>query len=782
MSFDFHQYSLNIINGGEKDSLSGGLASAAPRLTNRLRKDDLIALLLTIRGGKDADDAEIKKITQQLSQIFFQTIGSVTRAMSAMAQEINRILMDYNLDAIHDGEPLEGCLNLAVLHKGMLFICHVGLTYSFVLHPDKVEIFREADDVKPMGVNRNVQVQFYQTEIQPGNIFLFSPNPPQTWTQSNLSGSSYLTIEQVRRRLLNQVGEDLQALVIKVIPGQGRIQVGEWAKPADTTPITQVPQIEKQPSPLDELGFSRKEPSEKESVAMETTTEVVEENTSEVTEAPKPEIVSDVQPEAHDEVVERDEEGIPIQTGETELAAIDKTEPVVLTAEKTYAEKSVFKQKAANFWLKGEAFFNRISGFFGKIQKKISPNSTGKALFPSTILAFLLVLIPLVFIAASLTVYSRSGKDEQFRSYLDLAQQYQTLAMLETEPSQQYSYWSKAYETVVKAEQYGSNAQSTSLLTLAQTTMDSMDLTRRLDFRPALVQSLSQDVNIVDITVSGSDVYLLEGKSGSILRLAYNSKGYYEVDSSFVCTPGPSGLNTIGKIIDLVALPPNQPFNYKVMGLDEAGNLLYCVAGENPSSQKLPAPSGGWQRISAFTLDDAYLFVLDVENDAVWIYKGVGINFTSTPTSFFDEDKPDLGGAIDLAVDNENLYILNADGHMTACQYSASKEVKLTTCQDPKPFTDNRLGREKNPWLFMNTSFISMQATYLPNASLYVLDEANRAVLQFSYQLNLENTLKIQPSRTYPTPNSNPTAFGVNTSQSLFLAFGNQLFFASLVQ
>jgi hypothetical protein len=75
---------------------------------------------------------------------------------------------------------------------------------------------------------------------------------------------------------------------------------------------------------------------------------------------------------------------------------------------------------------------------------------------------------------------------------------------------------------------------------------------------------------------------------------------------------------------------------------------------------------------------------------------------------------------------------------------------------------------------------IEMQATHLPNSSIYILDEVNRAVFQLSYQLNLESSLKVMPSRTYPIPTQAPTAFAVSTSQSIFLAFANQLFFASL--
>ena len=138
--------------------------------------------------------------------------------------------------------------------------------------------------------------------------------------------------------------------------------------------------------------------------------------------------------------------------------------------------------------------------------------------------------------------------------------------------------------------------------------------------------------------------------------------------------------------------------------------------------------------------------LLDSGKNKVWMYRGSGINYVVAPAPFFDESIPDLGGAIDLAVDQEEIYILNADGHMITCQYGENKNLKKTACQDPTPFTDARLGREKSPWIFLDSHFISMQVTHLPSSSVFVLDDANRAVFQLSYQLNLEAIINTWPT------------------------------------
>jgi hypothetical protein len=80
----------------------------------------------------------------------------------------------------------------------------------------------------------------------------------------------------------------------------------------------------------------------------------------------------------------------------------------------------------------------------------------------------------------------------------------------------------------------------------------------------------------------------------------------------------------------------------------------------------------------------------------------------------------------------------------------------------------------------MDSRFAMMQRTVMPNAAIYVLDDANRAIDQFSNQLNLEYVLKPQINRSYPMPDSEPTGFGVTSDLEVFLAYRNQLFIAPL--
>ncbi len=225
-----------------------------------------------------------------------------------------------------------------------------------------------------------------------------------------------------------------------------------------------------------------------------------------------------------------------------------------------------------------------------------------------------------------------------------------------------------------------------------------------------------------------------------------------------------------------------------MMAVDATGILLYCRPGELPVSRPLSAPEGGWKRIIGTAYDSDILYVLDAGADAIWMYEGQnpsdveasGVIFSESPIKFLDEDIPDFGGAIDLTVNEEDMYILHQDGHMSLCRYSALKDVKLTECQDPFAYSDNRAGREKKPWIFLDARFELMQRTVTPNAAIYILDGANRSINQFSNQLNLESVFKAQTSLSYPIPNVDPTGFGISADMEVFLAYRNQLFIAPL--
>jgi len=771
MTIDFITYQLQSIGGKEYHQITGVLVERGIRTAHRHRQSDLLALFLSISGEHRYLNEEIDDLAKKASGLFFHAQGSVTRAIQLVIEDLNKAILERNLDRGYEGVQAEGSVNITVLHNGRLFMGQVGDAQTYTIGSERFERCGEdGDATEKLGRSKRIYPRLYQSEIKAGDLILMSPHAHASWKAYYLSGSTELMMSQIKRRLQNQMIQDFSVLAIKTEEGNGKVRTGSW-------------DIEEEKSKkADEDNFSEDQP-EKEPKEIEQDIHEEEESAPKKPEE-KPQKTEEEIPGLPD-VVHLGDGDIQVTAGETEQ--IQQELPEVI--QKSRKQNSKLLIGLARLWMRGKTARAKLQLTFGRIKRKLVPKKPIIQTSESfTWLTIAVLTVPLIIILSSITVYTRFGKEEQHKIFMDQAQAAVLLAEEESDTIKQHDYWKDVLALTTKAEEFRITNSSRELFQKAQSIIDEMDLAARLDYRPALTQFFPEGASISQIKASSSGVYLLDSNSGNVLRIYLNTKGFYQLDEEFRCTPGPYGLATITKLVDFVILPANSK-NFKIMALDGQGNLLYCQPGEPPISRTLTVPDGGWGQIIGTAYANDVLYVIDAGKSMVWFYEGnsadsaemSGIVFTESPTMFFDEEIPDLSGAVDAFINQEDLYILHDDGHMTLCRYSSPGEVKLTECEDPAPFTDNRVGIENTkPWIFMGTHFIGMQQARVPNASLFLLDDVSSALYQFSYQLNLERTLKPQTNRNYPMPTSNPSGFGITPDQEVFLAYDNQLFIAPM--
>jgi hypothetical protein len=216
-----------------------------------------------------------------------------------------------------------------------------------------------------------------------------------------------------------------------------------------------------------------------------------------------------------------------------------------------------------------------------------------------------------------------------------------------------------------------------------------------------------------------------------------------------------------------------------VKGIDDTGNLLYCIPGKTPVSQTLIQPDNGWGNISAITMNLGNLYILDTANNAVWLYYGDNFNYTDQARFFFDKVVPDIRDVVDIALNVDDLYLLHNTGGMTTCTFRAYSQAE-TKCNDPALYGDIRPGKPAELANFGEAKFTQTLTTQAPDASLYMLDENKPAIYHFSLRLNLQRILIPQVIEGYPEPKQPLSAFGITTNRLLLLAYGNQLFYTQL--
>jgi hypothetical protein len=205
---------------------------------------------------------------------------------------------------------------------------------------------------------------------------------------------------------------------------------------------------------------------------------------------------------------------------------------------------------------------------------------------------------------------------------------------------------------------------------------------------------------------------------------------------------------------------------------------LYCSPGQVSQAIPLPPPDTNWGRVKAIALDSGNLYVLDAQSRAVWVYIGKDGSFLDRPYFFFGGQIPELADAIDLAVNNDDLYILHSDGHLSTCSYSRISSVP-TRCVDPASLV-NPLPAYRDTDLFAAAHITQMMFTPPPDSALLLLDSDSQGVFRFTPRtLELQNQLRPLAGRDNPLPQGAVSAMTVSPNHILYFAVQDKLYFAT---
>lgn len=341
--------------------------------------------------------------------------------------------------------------------------------------------------------------------------------------------------------------------------------------------------------------------------------------------------------------------------------------------------------------------------------------------------------------------------------------------------TQRRANWEQVIYWVNKSEEFRSDEESIALRSKAQVALDSLDGIVRLDLAPAFTGVLADSINITRMVATNNELYLLDSVSGRILRMNRTGRTY-EYDPNFICGPGPNRAMIVGPLIGLTILPANSGPGGNVLAIDATGNLLYCAANQSPLAKTLSPPENNWGKITAMAVENGNLYVLDLQNNAVWRFDGLDYSFNNRPRLFFGNEVPNMADVIDITIYADDLYLLRASGKMTVC--SSTTDFSPTRCNDPATYGDTSGAIES----YSDAGFVQMVTTDPPDPSLYILDKKGPAIYHFSLRLNFTRELRQDPNqeRDYPLPKKQVTAFAMSPNRVVFLAFANQIVFGAI--
>ncbi len=767
---------ITLISIRRSDPVSAGAPAvmhvAQPGLrSGRGRRNEHLVVYLTLSGESALPPEHQEPLLTRLGRAYFKTNGAATAALRSACEEINQYLLERNRRSSSGSQQVVGLAALMVLRGDSVYAALSGPMNIYQVSQGSLRQYADqSPSNRGLGLARSAPIYFVSLQLAPGDLLIATPHLPAGWDGVTLSNLRKLPLERMASLLLERGFEPAQAALLKASKGGGKVQELSALSADIALPASEV----LQPA------------ASSESLAPAPASRITETLLSET----HPPLESATESQAFEQPWEEDQfqpiDQAASSTGQAPAPPVPATvaspRPAVAASEMpTEKERKrarrTISAPLAGAVLGGAHAARSAAGQLGRslasILRRILPDESVLTL-PSSVMAFIAVVVPLVIVTFASVVYYQRGREVQFNLYYAESVQAAGYARTRTTPQEQSQAWQEVLTHLDQAERYLTTEESSNLRKEAQENLDALDVIQRLDFKPALVQSLPEEAHITRIITTEDELYLYDEVGKRVFRAFQSSRGY-ELDTDFQCSaPLPS------QLVDIASAVKGNEWGAVLVGLTTDGQALQCAPGKAPLLASMAPPSTGWGRARAITQDTGNLYVLDPDAQAVWIYQ-VG-DLSRTPQPFFGEQKLQVADAIDLAVDRDDLYILHSDGRTTLCTFSVF-EVSPTRCTDPAPYRDSRTGRE-NQLLLPESPFTRILAVRPPDPSLLLLAGETHTVYRFSLRLlsyDRQYRLLSPGILGAAWQNQPATSLGLTPdNRVMFLAFGNQLLYAGM--
>ena len=713
---------------GRNSPPPGTLALSSPRKAARGRSHDF--LFVSLKLLSTAGEGRASRLAQVAAQAFFKTPGSVTAALRQATMAVNQELIDGSLEA---------GMVVGALRSENLYFSQCGAGETILIRSGAVS--RMTGSARTLGSSLAPMIQFQHVEVQQSDLIILTAADDVPWSDVALTSLNGLAIDQVNDRLVAGTDRDITGLVIQV-PGLAPVPMPRSVKDAPRAVAAT-------------MGSAiAAEPAASEPVAVPTT--------STEQAAAVPAISS--------------QQTAPVQsTQASEHTEADTPQP----------DPADFESDPPRIWLRQLNFRLKVASrrarrLISGIIVRLIPGTLDAQQFDEfspNLLAFTAAAIPILVVGVSSIVYFKHGRVEQFDSYLTQARSAVVTAQLQPLDEQSRSEWVMAEQWLDLAESYQATDVSSSLRGEVQAALDQLDRVIRLDFIPAVSGGFGPKANLTSVAATTTDLYTYDEGADTIWHAWATGRGY-EIDSQFQCLAGADSIPDFGQPVSMVIQPePGALGAEGVVAIDAAGSLLYCAPGAEPLTGKLATPDIGWGEIQAIEVFGNDLFVLDPGKNAVWIYDAADGLFSGSPALYFVEETRELGTAVDLALAQDELIILYADGGIDRCRRTVENtgdgNLRIRVeCETEPQFQDERAGFGPQSTI-LGAEPVSFVYSPPPEPSLFFLDGLEGTVFHYSMRLVYQ--------AQYPTDfEDQVNAITAAPPNDLFVAAGDQIYYAQL--
>lgn len=765
-SFDIHLLPVSRYLGQEQTGKSVLYTSEPPRRTARGRGNDRLILYMLLTGDNLLSPEKQTEYLAKLAKKYYATPGSVTSAMKTLAEELNQYLLGLNRIEAEKSRQCIGYLCQWVVREEQFYLAVSGPVQAFLVSDQGTQQLSSVDSSsRGLGIVRMAPVSFAHANYSPNNalILVGKSDPawsPQTW--QNLHGQG---LEGIRRKLDNQASSDFDIFIGQVRPGKGLISLFQ---PRSI-------QTEKSASRSDEAA--QKTADTPAVMAVEQPNDGLQ---AAAIEKPATEGVDaasfDSPPEQTTTSKDSTQVFPPFQKPAITLEGkATDTQPEKKSVAPRQAKRVSDARSGLNsFTATLRRGLQRSFAVIGQILGKMFPEELFQTI-PSSVMAALAIIIPLIVVTAASVAYFQLGRSTQYKIYYAQAEQTAVKATTLNDLLDQRVNWIAVLSLLDQAENYQITQQTQTLRYQASYALDNIDLIKRIEYQPAIEAGLPGTVNITKMVISAGDLYMLDSKSGKVYRARPATLGY-QIDTSFQCSSTSSGGAGMGAIVDIAAWPTGFQPEASVLGIDLSGNIAFCKPGSPMTVLRLNLPQSAVGSVKTIDISGNELYVISDGSNAVWAFTQK--TFDQLPRDYFTNDleRPDqFDTAVSFVVDRDDLYLLHKDGNLTYCSTVDIIGVPIR-CADTS-FIDMRPGRENSPFT-ISGPMQQMMLSSPPDPSLFFLEPSDQSIYHFSLR-SLVFQRHYKPQKQLSLLPATAFAF-FPERRTLFLAIGNEVFYGTI--
>ena len=179
-----------------------------------------------LKGNAPLSDTALQQLLTKLAEIYFQTDGSTTSALRNVTDVLNKYLLDRNYRAASRGLKGVGILTQIVMREDRILYAQCGPSYIYVITPEQVDDLHDPDlSGSGLGVGKTFKVRYHQENLHRNQLLVITPDPPETWTPSVFKNLPRMKLNALVQRLLHKVEENLEAVLIIPVEGNGDVNI-----------------------------------------------------------------------------------------------------------------------------------------------------------------------------------------------------------------------------------------------------------------------------------------------------------------------------------------------------------------------------------------------------------------------------------------------------------------------------------------------------------------------------------------------------------------------------